>query len=352
METLSVIIPVYNSSAYLADCVASVTAVNVLCTQPWVLEIILVDDGSTDGSSELCDRLARSAGAPGPRIRVIHQPNQGVSAARNAGLRAAEGSFLLFIDSDDFLDAPKMAALLEALRAEPSADLVMFGLSFDYYSGGRIYRQDLKLPPFQGTKSSAECSAELGLLFQTNMLSPLWNKLIRRSVLRDGTLSLREDMFLYEDLEFSLRVLARCETVLFWREAIYRYRQPPDEGNAGRRLKRIPHIPVLVKRIEDALTPFGDPGGILLSLYLILARERVGCASRAEVQVVCADFAAWVDARRLRSKIQNSKYAMLLYQQRCTLLLIRREKTKLRHRAANLLKKTFGDFRSGDTGNR
>ena len=92
---VSVIVPVYNVEAYLARCVASLRGQ----TYP-DLEIILVDDGSADGSGLLCDSFARED----PRIRVIHQPNAGVSAARNAGLEAASGSYVCFVDGDDWAE--------------------------------------------------------------------------------------------------------------------------------------------------------------------------------------------------------------------------------------------------------
>ena len=91
---LSIVIPVYNSIKYLSDCVGSVL------TQSFPdYEIVLVDDGSSDGSERLCDRLA----AEHAFIRVLHQPNGGASSARNAGIRAAKGDYIHFIDSDDML---------------------------------------------------------------------------------------------------------------------------------------------------------------------------------------------------------------------------------------------------------
>jgi len=345
MSTLSVIIPVYNCRKYLESCVASVTAVNACCGSMPVGEIILVDDGSTDGSSRLCDELAAAAGSGSPAIRVIHQANRGVSAARNEGLRVATGTFVLFADADDTLDAQKLAELMEIVSQDATIDMAIFGLTFDYYAGERIYRRDTMCPPVEGKKTYDECTALLAALYNKNALSPLWNKLIRRSIIEDAGICLREDMFLYEDLEFSLRVLARCGVIYLCAEPIYRYRQPPDEGNAGRRLKRIAHIPELLDKIEAALTPICDAPDILLSLHLVLAREKISCATRDETDMVCADFRSWVDTHGLCEAIQNREYGMMLYNGRSTELLIRRSKTRIRHRAANLVKKTIGDFR-------
>ena len=103
---ISIIIPVYNVKNYLRECLDS-----VLSQTYKNLEIIVVDDGSTDGSSRLCDAYAKKD----TRIQVIHQNNQGLSAARNTGLDAANGEFIAFLDSDDYLKKNAMEALLHGL---------------------------------------------------------------------------------------------------------------------------------------------------------------------------------------------------------------------------------------------
>lgn len=345
MESLSVIIPVYNCKDYLESCVRSIAAVNACCDGMFVKEIILVDDGSTDGTSELCDRLALIYDAGSSVIRVIHQTNKGVSVARNAGLREAKGSFLLFVDSDDTVEPKRLANLMHAVAQDGSIDMAVYGISFDYYSGNRAYRQDIVLPPSEGIKTYNECRGILYSLYRSNVLSALWNKLIRRSVIERTGICLQEDMFLYEDLEFSLRVLAQCRKVCFFTEPVYHYRQPPDEGNAGRRLKRVAHIPEIIDKIEEALIPLGGSEDILLSLHLVLAREKINCATRAETDGVCNDFLSWVDKHQLIERIKSSEYAMLLYRKQSGKLLRRRNRSRIRHRLANAVKKTIGDFR-------
>lgn len=111
---ISVIVPVYNVAAYLPQCVES------LWTQNYErLEILLVDDGSTDESGAICDALARQD----ERIRVIHQKNGGAAAAKNTGLRAATGEYLTFLDSDDYLD-PGSYGYMVLLMEELDADIV------------------------------------------------------------------------------------------------------------------------------------------------------------------------------------------------------------------------------------
>ncbi|MCC8189387.1 MAG: glycosyltransferase [Planctomycetes bacterium] len=111
---ISVIIPVYNARSWLDECLTSVLAQGEVS-----FEVILVDDGSTDGSGELCDRWR----AADRRFRVIHTANAGVAAARNHGLEAARGEFVVFVDADDLVEPGAFAALLAAQR-EHDADFV------------------------------------------------------------------------------------------------------------------------------------------------------------------------------------------------------------------------------------
>ncbi len=101
-QKISVIIPVYNTKEYLEDCVNSVLE------QTWTkIEVILIDDGSKDGSKELCEELCRRDN----RIRLFPQEHKGGSAARNAGIEAAEGEYLFFLDSDDMIHPQLLEAL-------------------------------------------------------------------------------------------------------------------------------------------------------------------------------------------------------------------------------------------------
>ena len=113
-NVISVIVPVYNVVAYLPECVRS-----ILSQDYPDLEVILIDDGSTDGSGRLCDEFA----ADDSRVKVIHQPNGGAASAKNAGLRIAGGTYLSFVDSDDFLE-PNVYAYMVRTLEKTGADAV------------------------------------------------------------------------------------------------------------------------------------------------------------------------------------------------------------------------------------
>ena len=126
---VSIVIPVYNVKAYLEKCIASVLELKS------ETEVILVDDGSTDGSGELCDLWADKDS----RIKGIHQKNGGLSAARNAGIQVSTGEYILFLDADDFLDPDETDRMLAYLQEKPQ---VLMGLYRNYYGEDENMEQE------------------------------------------------------------------------------------------------------------------------------------------------------------------------------------------------------------------
>lgn len=335
MMKISVVIPAFNCAHVIGDTIKSVIESGLSD-----FEILIVDDGSFDGTGAVCDKLAASD----LRIRCIHQKNAGVSAARNSGLREAVGDYIWFVDADDSVKANSMQQV-EAILQGNKPDMLVFGVEFDYSHKGRIYRRDELLPAAKGMKSAEECSQMLYALFLSNSLSSLCTRLISRRILLEEGLFLCEEMRLYEDLEFVLRLHRHCSSIYFYPEAIYQYHQSEDEGNAGRRLKRIPHIPELVSKIEAALGDEADREKILLSLYLTLAREKISVSPGKDIKVVCDDFKAWIDAHNLLSAICQKEYPMMIYHGQVARLIAKRYYSKLRHSVANWVKRSVGDFR-------
>ena len=204
----SIVIPVYNAKASLERCVDS-----WLCQTRKNLEIILVDDGSSDGSKELCDELAKNHS--GICVRVIHQANSGVSAARNAGIRAAEGEFLLFTDSDDSVE-PDYPEKMAALQENSDADLVLCGYHH-LYDGADI----VKVPGATHVSTMAEFQQEFLELYKKSDLNMPWNKLYRKVLagVFDTSLSLGEDLL------FNLEYLSKCRRVAVLGEPLCWYVQ-------------------------------------------------------------------------------------------------------------------------------
>lgn len=325
---ISFIVPVYNCKEYLPACVESIS-----CVSAADYEILLIDDGSVDGSAEVCDGL----GEKYPTIRVVHQDNSGASAARNRGIREAAGELLLFLDADDTIDAEALGAVLTDPRCA-TADLTIFGLTFDYYRNGQCYRRDPLYFKQDGIlKREAWCRA-FTQLYSDNSLSPIWNKVFKRSILLEYQLKLNTEMFLYEDFEFVLRYMRYCDKIWNVPLAIYHYRQPEDEGNAGRRLARIASIAEFLHPVESALKQLcrenpplaqDQKDTILQQLYLVLAREKISVSNLDGIKAVCRDYQQWAASRAF--PMEASKFQLALSSGSAQKLYLLDKKTKIRH---------------------
>ena len=322
---ISFIIPVYNCKAFLPDCVSSIRSVGLPD-----YEIFLIDDGSTDGSGALCDEFAKLYS----EVRVIHQANSGVSAARNRGLRESAGNLVLFMDADDSI----VPELLSAVLSDPrclQTDLTIFGLSFDYYKNGKCYRQDPLFYPTDVVLSRKNWGESFLELFERNSLSPVWNKVYKKDFLIKNSLLFNEGMFLYEDLEFVLRYMQHCDKIWNVPKAIYHYRQSEDEGNAKRRLKLLDSIPVFLNPIELALRNLPEcvskisKTTVLQQLHLFLAREKISVSDIRTIQQICWEYQKWSKNRLL--PVQQNKFQKLLLEGKATQLYLRNKKAQFRH---------------------
>ena len=327
MMNYSFIIPVYNCKAYLSACVQSIRAAGLTD-----YEILLVDDGSTDGSGLVCDELAEKY----PQVRVIHQENGGASAARNRGIREAKGEKILFFDADDTIDPAALGQVLANPRCA-EADLSIFGLTFDYYRDGSCYRRDPLFFEYDGVMDRAHWNREFTRLFLKNSLSPVWNKVFRRDILLGRGLELDTGMFLYEDFEFVLRYMAHCGSIFNVPQAVYHYRQPEDEGNARRRVARIDRLCEFMVPIEAAVNalpgvPEAQREAVLVMLYQVLAREKISGSGRKEIGKICDDYAAWYTARGYCAG--DGGFHRNLMGCKALKLLLQSKKSALRHRVA------------------
>lgn len=254
---ISVVIPAYN-------CINSLEATleSILLSGLTDFEILLIDDGSKDGTAQLCDVLAGRHGC----VRCVHRENGGVSAARNRGIQEAQGSYILFFDADDTVDPGTLACCQEILAAQ-RPDMLIFGMSFDYYFHGKLYRRDELTAPMSGLLPRAEWIGKMRQLYDCNALSPVWNKLIRRELLVEHQILFPGGMIEMEDFLFSLRCLKHCGNIYLLPQAIYRYRQPEDESNTYRRLCRIPSLSAYMVPFEEELAAVADGREIAADIY-------------------------------------------------------------------------------------
>lgn len=211
---ISVIVPVYNAEAFLDQCLESIVAQTYRR-----LEIIVVDDGSTDGSGEKCDRWAERD----ERIRVIHQPNGGHSAARNSALDAMTGDLVMMVDSDDVLH-PDFADCLLQLQQRDDADIAV-GAYIPFYGDSPDFPTGDK--PEEHRYNQHE--AMLAVLYQQGMTHSPWGRLFKASLYKGIRFPLS---IIYEDLAIIYPLLKKCNLVVTTDRVLYGYRQ--HESNSMR----------------------------------------------------------------------------------------------------------------------
>lgn len=204
-KMISVIIPVYNVALYLEECLNSVVSQSYTN-----LEIILIDDGSTDHSGAICDQFA----SIDSRIKVIHQKNAGAAAAKNAGLRAATGEYLSFVDSDDYLESGAFALMVNILE-KYGADVVQCAYR-DLFTDGSFSTVN--------RESVETYTAEEYLLrYTTDWTSCLlWDKLYKRALF-SGIFF--EEGHIVDDEFFTYQGIMNAQCVVYAPEIVYYYRK-------------------------------------------------------------------------------------------------------------------------------
>ena len=193
---LSIIVPAYNADGSIAQCLDSVMGEDVND-----IEVVIVDDGSTDGTAALCDRYERDYP---DIIRVIHQQNAGPSAARNTGILASRGEWLLMLDADDHYTEGALSAIVGEMG--PNLDCIMFPVEVLSQQGAVVHE-----PYVFDCLTDAKGMARIILAAKGQYQGYICNKCIRASIVRDGRVLLDARYTFCEDEEWWLRVAAHME---------------------------------------------------------------------------------------------------------------------------------------------
>ena len=212
MNTVSIIVPVYNAKKYIDVCIDS-----VLNQTYQDFELILVIDGSQDASGSICDLYAKKD----ERITVYHRENHGVSASRNFGLTHARGKYILFVDADDSIE-PDMLKGCIGLADENKADLVI--CSFRYYmrdDNNRMVENSLA-SDFCGNRKEI-FDQWFTTLVEKEILNPPWNKLIKKELLDNNQIQFNEEFSICEDMTFSTQLLAVSKRTVLTGVMYYNY---------------------------------------------------------------------------------------------------------------------------------
>ena len=274
---ISIIVPVYKVEKYIGPCVES-----ILNSTYKDIELILVDDGSPDGSGDICDRFAQQDN----RVRVIHKPNSGVSSARNEGLRAAQGDYIMFVDGDDRVHCQMIETLKTAID---SGD----------YDFSMVYAQkvseDKPLEAKQYNLDEIETS-ELtaddffdGIYLLQLYYTVIWNKLYKRSLVEGLSFA---NMVQAEDLEWNTRVSLRMHKAIVKKAQMYLY--TVRKGSAmhgalsGRAAERIRTYKVCLDAIPEDNRAFRSKMlKLLYSMMLFFRRKFMDSANKGEINAIC-----------------------------------------------------------------
>lgn len=251
MDLVSVIIPVYKVERYLCACVDS-----VLSSTYTKLEVILVDDGSPDNCPEICDTYA----AQDARVRVIHQENQGLCAARNAGLQAATGSYIAFVDSDDTVSPYLYEKLVEAIESE-NADWAAceYTRKIDTLPVDACPKE-CQMHILEGLESVISvlvCAPAIRKITWTG--SYVWNKLYRRKLIINpflvGCLNVEDLQFNWDYLQNNSKLVIVSSALYFYRvneESITEtYRKSTTDNLAKRSLSMVQTTEQIADRIPS-----------------------------------------------------------------------------------------------------
>ncbi len=208
MHKVTIIVPVYNTQEFLQDCILSITS-----QSHSDIELILVDDESTDNSPKICDDWSKKDA----RIKVIHQKNKGAAAARNAGIKVATGEFISFVDSDDTIEKDMLKHCIEK-ATKSCVDIVNFGYTLIYDN----HKKNVTCPDFVCHAKNLDDK-----LFYSYFIT--WyaflcvTKLYRRSFLSDNALLFHEGVILGEDSDFVMECFKSNPYIVNLSDCYYNY---------------------------------------------------------------------------------------------------------------------------------
>lgn len=254
---VSIIVPVYNAEKTLGRCINSILRQTYA---EW--EMIIIDDGSTDLSGQLCEQYALQDS----RITVIHQDNKGVSAARNVGIDVAKGIYLIFVDSDDEIISTFLADYIEVAEREKS-DVVIGGYTEIENDGNK----EIHFPTLSGISHQDIWEV---ICRKPEQFGYLWNKLFMNDIVQKCNLRLRTDLYSQEDLEFCLRYFDQCKTFSWVSNTDYQYykvigrRVPPVWDFIENQLKLIKIAQKKVQLTAEAGQAVADRIILLIYSYL------------------------------------------------------------------------------------
>ena len=230
-KKVSIIVPVYNVELYIEDCL------NSLLNQTYSnYEIILINDGSTDNSIEICSKYSNK------KIKIFNQNNKGVSIARNVGISLATGQYIMFVDADDMVSKNYIENLITSIE-ETNTDMVVCGYTKEKTE--LVHKKNSQ--EIKGEIINANTMLEN--MMENNLQEGyLWNKIFKKSIINDNSLEFKEGVNVWEDLYFVIEYLSKSNKIFTINEKLYYYRTR--EGSAVNRKETATDLVGKIKILE------------------------------------------------------------------------------------------------------
>ncbi len=259
---VSVIVPVYNVEDYLEECVESITG------QTYAeLEILLVDDGSIDSSSELCDQLAQKD----VRIKVLHQANTGAAAARKSAVLRATGEYICFVDADDKISNGMIEHMIENIG---KCDLITLGDYCEQRDGSYIEETDSIKEGVYDTEESMQYLISNMLSFQNRfeygVLPYLWNKMFKTKILKDVVKDIYSSLTYAEDVELLFQYILKCNSIRITHRCLYLYRYRGDSVSRSKNKNYMYDLYKIYLALEKAFSNHPQEAVLMHQLQLFV----------------------------------------------------------------------------------
>lgn len=208
---ISIIVPVFNAEKYLTKCLDS-----ILGQTYKNIELLLINDGSTDGSPAICDKYAKTD----KRVKVLHKENGGVSSARNMGLELGKGDFVSFVDADDWLELDAISRIIQNI-SEYNCDAVIFEYSIVDENNLKQHKNHAHLQGVMNTEKAVECTISPVSRF-------VWSKVFSRKILEG--IKFDNSIHFGEDTLFACEALSNAKSVYYMAEPVYNYYQSSESA--------------------------------------------------------------------------------------------------------------------------
>ena len=271
MELFSIVVSVYNKKKYLERCLASLVDINT----NFDYEVVVIDDGSSDGSDSICDKFSEMY----PFFNVIHTENRGVSAARNTGITESKGDWITLVDADDYLEEDAIKKIAEIIQTSQDADVVFYDGFADkkdeIIKNQCFMKEGVDYSSFDNKQLLLQSAISIGKLpkgYKTVFsVGGACCKLIRKKLISSYDIHYDEDVAFAEDTLFSMRVIASARKIIYREEYLYHYVSNNESVTRRYRKGLSADVDIFfkqVKQVADSYNEFDLASAIKLRCFI------------------------------------------------------------------------------------